>query len=455
MNVGFYRNHQDFQYSFSFEGDNYLSIDKIVVDTRIANAELDYRWTDKWSILFSFYNSSYTNNYLQEGFEDSLLVNALEQFNSIDETSYTLSNSINISHAWQIDAGYEFNIKEVDLDLGEHILIDPDRNELATFQNPFLSSSLAKKHFTLDAGIRNSYYSELKKWVYSPRLNAQFLINDYWKIKTDVGIYHQFISQLSNTNFDQIQVDNPLWIINTSDEQLSQKSSKIAAGFVFNQSGWLVDVEAYYNKTTGLTSLSPVYDLLVSIDLFSRGSSVSKGIDFLIKKQWSGINTWLNYSLGHIENYFPDATENPFFSPNDIRHNVNLVTSYTFKNLQFSLNANYHSGLPYTRPVLVLNEEEGVEPPFLYFLDYPEINVERLRNYMRFDLNVNYRPSFNRIPRLKAECSLSVINLLNTQNVVAREYFQDFNEVTNSTNLAYIQKSLLGRTPLLLLRFYF
>ena len=184
---------------------------------------------------------------------------------------------------------------------------------------------------------------------------------------------------------------------NTADANLTQTSYKAAAGFVFQHDGWLIDIDAYYNHTDGLSTVSPVLGLLAGEHGFSRGSSTVKGIDVLLKKQWSDFNTWVNYSYGHATNLFLEVSENAFFAPNDIRHNISMVASYKWNKFQFSVNGSYHSGLPYSTPEIATidDAEEGIDPIFLYYLDY-DYNVNRLKPYVRVDLNINYRTGFKR-----------------------------------------------------------
>lgn len=459
LNVGTYSNQQNFSYSFSFNEDPFMSRDEIVEDTKIINAGMELEMNKKWSGLISFYNSRYTNNYASKETENDVLLRENNQFNFVEDNSFTVSNNFRPSPKWTASAGYTYNTKRVRLDLGEEDIFNPERlpnqNEQAGFHNLFASLSYSGKKLRVDAGIRTTHYQEQAKSRYSPRLNLQYFINEKLNLKADGGVYHQFISQTSNFGSRQIGVDNPLWILNAPNDQLSQTAHKMAAGFVFRDRGWLVDIEAYYNRTLGLSTLTPLFNALSDTRGFSKGSATATGVDVLLKKKWSGFSTWVNYSFGITRNEFPDIEEQPFFSPNDIRHIVSIVNSCQVKKIQFSLSSNYHTGLPFTNPDLVLNEtEEEVEDPFLYFLEYTRFNGRRLKPYLRFDLNVNYRFALKKGKKLKSEISLSMINLFNTNNIAAREYYLDYNEQGATYASAYIEKVLLGRTPLLLFRVY-
>ena len=217
-----------------------------------------------------------------------------------------------------------------------------------------------------------------------------------------------------------------------------------------------MDLDLYYNRVSNISTVAPQLGIISEVNVFTLGSSNVFGIDLLLKKKWSsGINTWLNYSLGFAKYNFPDFPRASFVAPNDIRHNLSFVTSYKYKDFQISLNTNYHSGLPYSQGILTLNEEDpNAEPPFLYFVSYEAFNNKRLKPYLRMDLNIAYRFNFKPIKGTQLEISCSLLNVLDRTNYVAREYFIDYNEVTTEYKLSYIQKSLLDRTALFLIRFY-
>lgn len=458
VSLGTYSNQQDFKYAFSFDGDPFLSEDNIKVNTEIISANIDLELNDQWTGFLSFYNSSYSNEYDIQESENGAFLESTNQLNVVEDNSFTFSTIFRPSLHWNFTTGYEYNTKRVFLDLGEGFIFDPESviesNERAGFHNLFLSVNHTSKKVRLDAGARMTYYQEYEKWAYSPRLNFQYSINKKWKFKIDGGVYHQFISQISNSGNRQISVDNPLWILNVSDTQLSQMANKISSGFVFRDNGWLVDIDTYYNHTVGLSSLTPLFTLLSESNSFTRGSSTAIGADVLVKKKWSRFSTWVNYSLGVLKINFPEISEASFFSPNDIRHNFSVVNSYKVKNIQLSLTSNYHSGLPYSIPFILPSEDEEAEDPFLFFQQYTEFNDRRLKPYLRLDLNVNYRFNFQRNENVKSEISLSLINLLNTNNAFSREYYLDFNEETSVYSSGYIRKVLLDRTPLLLFRIY-
>lgn len=459
IDLGLYSNTQDFNYSFRIEEEALLAEDIIKLNTNIINTKVELDLTKNWASRILVYNSSYDNNYEKSETENGIINRSNNQLNRLQEKSFTFSNDLQLGSKVGLNLGYEYNIKDVTLDLGDEINFDfefvPIKNEQAHFHNLFHSIRLNTGKLQIDAGNRTSYYQELSKWFHSPRINLQYSLSSNFKLKADAGTYHQFISQLTNVGADQIKVDNPLWILNDSNTSLSQTANKIGGGFIFQKDDWLIDLDAYYNHTNNISTIAPQLGVFTADAGFSKGSSRVIGLDLLIKKRWYGINTWLNYSLGSAEYDFEDLSEKPFTAPNDIRHNLSLVTSYKYRNLLMSLTANYHSGLPYSLPALVPNTEDpDAEDPFLFFLEYDNYNSYRLNPYVRFDLNLAYRFNFKLLAESKMEISCSLVNLFNRTNYVTREYYVDYNAMTREYRSSPTDKSLLGRTALLLLRIY-
>lgn len=460
INAGIYRNTQDFNYSFLNKEINYLTEDLINLNTQIISFDSEYKLTNKWTSKLSFYQSSYENNYDKMASENSTEIIRNDQLNQIMERSITWSNNFSTGENSNLNIGYENNAKEVILDLGDDLDFDPEfvpiEKENASFHNLFQAYNYNKNRLQIDAGNRSSYYQDAKKWFHSPRINVQYGITKNLKVKADGGIYHQFISQLTNVGADQIKVDNPLWILNSSSRSLSQKANKIAAGIIYKKDQWLVDLDFYQSNISNISTVGPQFGIISELSGFSEGNSKVLGMDFLLKKSWSsGINTWLSYTLGSTRYTFPEFGGVTFAAPNDIRHNLNLAGSYTRRSFQMSFNAKYHSGLPYTLSRLALNEEDpDAEPPFLYLLDYDLPNQERLDFYLRMDINISYSFNVKPVQDSKIEISCSLLNIFNRTNFVAREYYLDYDDSTDIYKASYIQKALLNRTALLLFRFH-
>jgi len=457
LKASLYSNHQNFQYQFSFPDDPFLSTTNISVDTRAFNTQIDWNPNQKWNTSLSFVQSVYRNLSEHDEVELGSMLVDYDQFNDIEDKSISLTTKVLPTPHLSLSGGYTYNIKQVEFELIDDNIHKPyyeDRSrESGSFHNLYASSHYTKNSLSANVGMRTTYDQDQDQWVFSPRFTVQLAISKSLRIKTEGGIYHQFISQLSEYGRNILQVDNPLWIINSTESRESQRASKIAAGLIYTKGGWLLDMEAYYNKTTGLNTLSPLFSAITNTD-FSSGESSARGLNVLLKKRWSGFHTWINYAMGEVLFTFPDIRDKPLFAPNDIRHNLSLVSSYNFSDFQFSIHTHYHSGLPFSNPIGVFDYYDVEEEQQFYSIDYVEINDDRLKPYVRVDFNVNYRPTIKALNNIRAEFSLSFINIFNRDNILAREYYLDYRDEQQVPTLAFIEKSLLQNTPLFMFRLY-
>ena len=100
---------------------------------------------------------------------------------------------------------------------------------------------------------------------------------------------------------------------------------------------------------------------------------------------------------------------------------------------------------------MIYDEEEDENH---YRVEYSRLNEDRLKPYSRIDFSINYRPEYKLLRKAKIEFSLSILNLWNSENIFAREYYVESDDTINGPNLAFIRKSLLQTTPLVLCRMY-
>ncbi len=416
-------------------------------------AQINPRWNSEIAVMRSVYTNRYDFQFSES--EDSILVEQNMLFNDIEDNTIAWSNRYQLTPKMKLTFGYDYNIKQVNFNFESQNRYEGSYNDvnfaLGHYHNAFAGISILQKNWQFNTGLRTTYDVENQSFTFAPRLNFEYVLEEGLKFKTEAGIFHQYISQLRDFGHTDLGVSNPIWIINEAETDFSQGAQKVAVGFSYNKKGFLLDVEGYYNFTDGLSTLSPV---LGQNDLeISEGTSQAFGLDILIKKRWKPYKVWLNYSFGKVDNFFPELYAEPFSANNDIRHNLSVVNSYTYKNWHFSLSWQYHSGIPFSAPLgfsPIFDEEGEID---FHQLDFETLNNERLPFYSRLDMGINYRPSFKN-SKLKADFAFSCINLLGRDNLFSKDYFIEDFEEEGILELAYFEKSLLERTPLLMVRFY-
>ncbi len=456
VNASLYRNNQNFEYTLSFPEDPFNTLDKIESQSDALSTRMEWDADEHWKLSLAYIQSTYNSQHNYQEEESGAILADYVQLNDITDQSLSASSRYS-NDVVSFSAGYDFNVKAVNYSLINDNIFEPvfeDVNsEQAIFHSLFSSINLGSRSFSLNGGIRASHYIEQSKWFLSPRLSVQYSVSSALKLKAEGGIFHQFVSQLSDFGSRSLQIDNTLWVLNTSTDDLSQQAKKMAVGFIYQGGGWLADVELYYNQTSGLNSSSPGISLAEIIN-FSRGRSTAVGLDVLLKKRWGDFNTWVNYSLGKNKFFFPEISSKSFAARNDVRHVLSLVSSYQIRDVQLAMISSYHSGLPYSLPASVISSFDEVDEELNYRIDYQDLNNARLKHYARLDLSVTYRSSLLKVKGLDLEFSLSVLNLLQRENDFKREYFLDLESNAEEPRLAFVNRSLLQRTPLLMMRIY-
>ena len=456
ISAAYYKNDQVFQYNLSFPEDPYNTKDNLRASSEAVKIKVNWNINNKLTSSISFVQSTYENAYNFEAEELGDTLATYNQFNDIIDNNFIISSSYK-TPIFQFNAGYDFNVKKlnfniVNKNINEPIFEDFD-NEKGTFHNFYASTNFNYKDIHVSGGLRSTYFAQQDRWYQSPRISMQYFITKKLKLKSEAGIFHQFISQLEEIDANTIQVESPLWVLNSREGTSSQKARKIAFGMNYIDKNWLFDIEGYFNITTGLTTLSPTFEVIPTLE-FSTGESEVLGISVIIKRRWKNLDTWVNYSFNRNNYNFYELFQPKFTSPNEIRHNVNFTGSYTYKQLQLSLIGNYRSGIPFSRADGVLEIYDEDDNEYFYLVHFESINNDRLKDYARVDLSINYRPSFEILGKSKVELSLSMINVLNRVNVFDRGYYLDYPNNGGEPELSFVDRTLLPRTPLFLCRMY-
>ena len=462
----FLQTHNYFEYESAFETDNLQKEDLVNFDSYALSSECNIQWNSQNTLTLHHILSNYKNRYFSSlydeiGEDDEESINELNDTNNgINDHQIGISNNWKFNTKWDSDfnLGYLFEQKTVNYDIESFSLHEFDYTDgedmTGTFHNINSSLGLQTTNISLNVGMRSTYYSELESWFNSPRINLQYIPqipNNYLKLKFSAGRFYQFISQLADLEGNELNIDNNLWILTRSNSEEVLTADKLSGGFVYKRNKWLIDIEAYYHKNKGLSGLSSSSSTNIDTDFI--GESNIKGIDFLINKHWENYRFWVNYTLSKNDYLFSQIQESKFAANNDHRHNLSIVNNFIWKKWQASLTYNYRSGLPYSIPSgTTFYEEEGEEEGY-YEFSFDQRNNHRLKSYNRIDFGIAYKTSLFK-DKTNLEFNLSLLNVLNTKNISARDYYLGDFKTAEGLETIQIDKYLLSRTPQMLVRFY-
>ena len=278
------------------------------------------------------------------------------------------------------------------------------------------------RYLTVRAGGRVSYANNLKKNYFEPRFSVLFQMNEYWKLNFATGIYHQFIAKTSV--LDDEGNYRYLWAVCDNKDIPVLKAVHNVLSLSAFRNDWTFSAESYYKVTTGLSRFV-TYKNIIAPGIY-HGNSRSYGLDLLIKKDFKGSSAWVAYSLGKTEEHFEYFPDNRYRrAPQDQRQEVKLAVIINLNPVFISANYVYGTGFPVS-----YSQQQRIAA------DYP---------YSRLDGSVSYR-FLNK--KLKGEAGLSVLNILNTENIK----FSNFERIPlNQTSGINIYAQAIPFTPTLYL----
>ncbi|MDP5081028.1 MAG: TonB-dependent receptor [Winogradskyella sp.] len=396
-------------------------------------------WNSKWQTGLEVYETDYK---LKSINSDILDAQRFLQENKVSETSIKFKANYKINERLKLLSGYHFveseitNLDDVDNPLFRSLVSEVLRTH-GVFTQVYYKSK--DKKTNLNTGVRYNYIGKFNKHILEPRLSFSHKFFDYFSVEVLGEFKHQTSSQVINFQNDFLGIEKRRWQLSNDTDIPIIRSRQSSIGLTYNKKGWLISAEAYYKKVQGITTQSQGFQNQYEF-VKTDGSSHTRGVDFIVRKQLNNFNSWLSYSFMNSDYSFNSLPENNFPSNFDISHAITFGTNYTLDHLKVSAGLNWNSGRPTTRPV-VGNEIVDNE------INYGPTNSEHLQDYLRLDISAMY--DFKLSSKTTANLGLSVWNLLDKKNSI-----NSFYRLNNGTVEEVNQRSL-GLTPNLVFRVIF
>jgi hypothetical protein len=318
-----------------------------------------------------------------------------------------------------------------------------------------------KKRLVFEPSFRLQYYATLGVISPEPRASVKINLTPKIRFKGAAGLYSQtlmsansdrdvvnlfygFINAPKSEDISKNYLDYTGKVQNTNSSL--QKASHLVGGFEFDFFKYFeLNVEAYqkfFNTIINInrdkifednTSNTSVPDGLKKTFVIEQGRA--RGLDFVLKYDRKRFYFWAVYSITFNDRWQGDsiAGEVMNYPPTfDRRHNVNLVSSYTFgkkKNWEINARWNYGTGFPFTQTqgyINTLNTQGNINYPFPTgngVLNYipAELNGGRLPDYHRFDIGIKYKYHWNE--RTAIEVNFGATNVYNRANIFQVDRF--------------------------------
>ncbi len=328
---------------------------------------------------------------------------------------------------WRDSAGYSLPVAPDGVHLVYNLTSKQNlsTNRISGFLEDSYYIDTEKAYYTINGGIRLSYWDFNKELLVSPRINISMTpAGTNWNLRFATGLYYQspFYKEFRITNTDEYGNSS----VDLNNDIKSPRSLQfiLGADYTFRAMNrpFKITGEAYYKNLSNLISYE--YD---NLKINYTGKNDSKGyiagVDLKLFGQFvEGSDSWLSFSLMKT-NQTLDGKKVPL--PSDQRYSVNLYfTDYfpKFPKLKFSLNAVLADGLTMTAPHKSRTQS--------YF---------RAPAYKRVDIGVSYqlvgaptdgvRP-YNIWRHFKSiVVGLDCFNLLDLSNVSSYYWVTDVNNI--------------------------
>jgi hypothetical protein len=293
-------------------------------------------------------------------------------------------------------------------------------------------------------GIRYNYYDVTSKSYFEPRLSVNYFLNSKLSFKAAAGRYYQFAKRVVRE--DILEGSRDFWTLADNDKLPVASALHFIVGSSYESNNYLIDVEAYYKRLSGLSE----YSLRFGPSSFGRpggfsyeesffqGTGDTKGLDFLLQKKFGGLTGWVGYTISETLYNFPVYSSESYRAPQDVTHEFKFATVYRIKHWDLAITWIYATGRPYTSPT-------GVYQVTLLdgsTVDYTTVSSKNglsLPDYHRLDAAARYNWKGKRGG--ENSISFSVFNVYNRTNV----WYKTF-EISDG-QLAETDVTFLGITP--------
>ncbi len=313
------------------------------------------------------------------------------------------------------------------------------------------------RSFKANLGLHLSAFDVGSKFYTSlqPRVSMRYLLPSNMAIKASFASMRQYVQLLTN---EGIGLPTDLWLP-TTERVLPQDSWQAAIGIAKTiRKDYEVSVEAYYKEMTNIVSYkegASLFELNDWQDRVTQGDGTAYGAEFLIQKKRGRLSGWIGYTLSWSFRQFDEINfgrEYPF--KYDRRHDLSVVATYKINdrirvagtfvygtgNAVTLANSRYNGNYPEIYEYLN-NFEFGGSRELEY---YDDRNNFRMRDYMRFDVGVDFIKKKRRHTRT---FTIGVYNATNRKNPFFLYVDSDFNPRTGRNNQVLKQASLFPVIP--------
>lgn len=305
------------------------------------------------------------------------------------------------------------------------------------YQNGEMSETII-----LDKGqLGRSYFS------IEPRFTLNYRIDKMQSLKFGLARNSQNLHLLSNVTGGS---PTDQWIGNTYNIK-PEFANQVSLGYTrnFKQDQYEVTVETYYKFMENQIDYKDYADLQNALDLEEQllfGIGRSYGVELIIKKKTGKLTGWIGYTLSKTERKIDGINEGNWYNARQDRpHDLTVVMTYQF-NTKWSISGLfvYNTGNAVTFPIGKYN----LNGQTIY--QYSARNADRLPDYHRLDISVNY--DFKKRGSYESSLNFGLYNVYGRENAYTITFRDNPDDPTKTEA---VQNSLFRWVPSISYNFKF
>lgn len=394
------------------------------------------KWNKKNSTKVNSYISYYNLDAQNEAIENDQI---LAQQNTVLDYGWRIENQHVLSENFIFKSGYQYN--EIGVTNSEKInnplfskkIKEVIRTQALVLETEFKNSD--GKMF-LQTGFRTNYIENFGKFLLEPRLQFNYAFTKKLNIEILGEQKSQTSAQIIDLQQDFLGIEKRRWTLANNEDIPIQRSNQFSLGFSFKDKNWLLTLDNYYKKVTGIYSPSQAFQNQLEF-IRINGDYAVIGSELLIQRNLKHFYTWLSYGLSNSEYRFTETLPTQFANNFQIVHTISWAGIYEWKNLKIALGSKWHSGRPETSPSTSnLDFSNPAKPEIIY-------NSPNNKNMNPF-FEVNFSANYDWILTSKSnlQFGLSILNILNRNNSINRYYrVNNANESIESVNTVALKRT--------------
>ncbi len=399
-----------------------------------GNLSWKRNWNNFNTTKINVYNSAYELLADQKTtFGDQIVI----QENTVNNNGINMENHHIISSKFSLSNGYQFN--EIGITNLERVT-NPDfyrkvkdvlKTHALILEGKY-NDTLSRIYFK--AGTRINYIEKFKKYNIEPRVQFNYGINKSLNLELLAELKSQNSQQIIDLQKDYFGIEKRRWIVSNNTTIPIQRSKQISLNLFYKKNNWLLDIENFYKKVSGIITSSQGFQNQLEF-VRMTGDYEVLGTEMLIQKKMNHFLTWLSYTYNH-NNYYFFNFEPPSFPNNfEVMHTVSWAGIYEKNNFKIALGTKWSSGRPKTSPDF---SQINLSDPVLVYNKPNNTNV-----HIFSQVNISSTYKWETANGIQYKLGLSILNILNRKNEIS-EYYR-VSSLTNS--IEEVETFSLQRTP--------